>query len=500
MLIRRRTPTVVPIGARASPPEVSTLGLSAPVSALSLAAFRVVFGLSMLWEVYRYLTYEWVARYWVTPKFHFTYEGFRWLSPLPGDGMYYLFYGLGVLALMIALGLCYRLSTVLFFLGFSYVFLLEQTRYLNHFYLVVLLSLLLIFLPAHRAWSLDAYRFPKLRRQWVPGWTVWLLRFQLGVVYFFGGLAKLNADWLRGEPMRQWLAERTDFPVVGQWFTQEWMVYLFSYSGLLIDLLAVPLLVYRKTRLPMFIVLVLFHFTNDQLFSIGIFPWLAIGATTVFLAPSWPAKVYRRGIQHPGLTLSAVLAGAYLALRCHGEVAAFPMFIGAIVGAVLVVYPTASHYATEPAESRPQHPLSSLGITLLIVWVSLQLAVPLRHYFIAGNVSWTEEGHRFAWHMKLRDKSGQVQFYTINPTTGEKQVIDGQNYGLTPRQWRKMSTRPYLIAQFARHLSTYYPGQGIFVLATCSLNGRPPSLLIDPMVDLTQVDYQDWKSNDWILR
>ena len=29
-----------------------------------------------------------------------------------------------------------------------------------------------------------------------PRWYVWLLRGQLGVVYFFAGVAKLNADWL----------------------------------------------------------------------------------------------------------------------------------------------------------------------------------------------------------------------------------------------------------------------------------------------------------------
>lgn len=33
-----------------------------------------------------------------------------------------------------------------------------------------------------------------------------------------------------------------------------------------------------------------------------------------------------------------------------------------------------------------------------------------RHYLIAGTPSWTEEGHRFSWHMKLREKSGTVTF------------------------------------------------------------------------------------------
>ncbi|WKN44234.1 HTTM domain-containing protein [Tunicatimonas pelagia] len=491
--------------------------LNQPVPAYSLAAFRVVFGLCMLWEVYRYLAYDWVARYWIIPQIHFPYEGFHWLAPLPGDGMYYLFYGLGVLALMIALGLFYRFSSLMFFLGFTYIFLLEQTRYLNHFYLIVLLSFLMIFLPAHRVWSWDAYRFSgrwfkRNDPRQIPFWTVALLRFQLGTVYFLGGVAKLNADWLRGEPMRMWLAERTGFPLIGPYFTQEWMVYFFSYSGLMIDLLALPLLLYRKTRLPMFVVLVLFHFTNDQLFSIGIFPWMAIGVTTIFFAPDWPRQVLNSLRNHPLLFVIAMLAGSYLALIVHEEVAFFPMLIGALVGAILANnYCTADRAAWKRSTSQPVSPIISLprpmptwGLTLLIVWASIQLAVPLRHYFIPGNVSWTEEGHRFAWHMKLRDKTGQVQFFTKDETTREKQAIDARSLGMTDRQWRKMSTRPYLIHQLAQHLADQNPGlarpgQGIYVLATCSLNGGEPRLLVDPNVDLTQVDFHDWKRNEWIL-
>jgi len=32
--------------------------------------------------------------------------------------------------------------------------------------------------------------------------------------------------------------------------------------------------------------------------------------------------------------------------------------------------------------------------------------VPLRHLLYPGYVSWNEQGHRFAWQMKLRDKEG----------------------------------------------------------------------------------------------
>ena len=40
----------------------------------------------------------------------------------------------------------------------------------------------------------------------MPLGAVWLVRAQVGIVYVFVGLAKLNADWLlHGDPLRMWL-------------------------------------------------------------------------------------------------------------------------------------------------------------------------------------------------------------------------------------------------------------------------------------------------------
>jgi len=205
--------------------------LFAPIDIASLVYFRIAFGAIMLWEVWRYFSKGWISRYWIDPVMNFTYYGFDWITPLPGPGMYILFAGLGILALAMMVGWHYRLSALLFFLGFTYSFLLEQARYLNHFYLICLISFLMIWMPAHRAFSVDAQQRPAIAAQVAPAWTLWLLRAQLGLVYFYAGVAKLNPDWLAGEPLRTWLAARTDFPVIGHLFTTEWMVYLLSYGG-----------------------------------------------------------------------------------------------------------------------------------------------------------------------------------------------------------------------------------------------------------------------------
>ena len=106
--------------------------------------------------------------------------------------MYVHFGGLGLLCILILLGLWYRAAMILFFLGFTYIFLLEQALYLNHFYFISLLSFLMIFVPAHHALSVDAHRSPELRSETTPAWSLWMLRAQIGIVYFYGGLAKLN--------------------------------------------------------------------------------------------------------------------------------------------------------------------------------------------------------------------------------------------------------------------------------------------------------------------
>jgi hypothetical protein len=108
--------------------------------------------------------------------------------------MYIHFLALGFLAACMTLGWRYRMSAVLFFLGFTYVFLLEKAHYLNHFYFVSLLSFLMIFVPAHRGLSIDAATSRPTPAGVAPAWALWLLRLQVSVVYVFGGLAKLNGD------------------------------------------------------------------------------------------------------------------------------------------------------------------------------------------------------------------------------------------------------------------------------------------------------------------
>ncbi|MGH7126988.1 MAG: HTTM domain-containing protein [Planctomycetaceae bacterium] len=485
-----------------------------PVDIGLLAFFRIAFGVILLWEVTRFFRYGWIAAKFVEPEMHFTYFGFSWVRPWAGTeahpalGMQIHFAVLGVLALCIAVGFYYRIVMPLFLVGFAYVFLLEQSEYLNHFYFVILLSGILCVLPAHRVWSVDAWRqernpvssetpgfwealearnpvFQKIPGFSAPAWTLWLLRAQIAVVYFFGGVAKLNSDWIHGEPMRMFLATRTDFPLLGPYMTEEWMVQVFVWGGLLLDLLIVPFLLWKPTRGWAFVAILSFHVLNNMLFQIGIFPWLMMAATLLFFPPEWVSA-------RPAARGDAPRKRGALRRKRHkagsGETASrSPVFgtTGFLVAA-------------------------ALGFYLLV-----QVVLPLRHFVYPGNVSWTEEGHRFAWHMKLRVKqAAHVEFHatdaegnrfdwTLRPrghdppavlftaadAGGRPLTVDDPLPELTSRQFAAMSCKPDMTLQFCHALADALRARGrrdvaVRVVSYVSLNSREPQLLIDPNINL----------------
>jgi hypothetical protein len=440
-----------------------------PVDGASLAVFRILFGAIMVWEVWRYFTNDWIERYFIEPEFHFTYYGFGWVEPWAGNGMYWHFAALGALAVCIMLGLAYRIVMPLFALGFTYVFLLEQARYLNHFYLVALLAFLLSIVPAHRVWSLDAW-FAKPR--WaptVPTWSLWLLRIQIGIVFVGSSIAKWNGDWIRGQPLHIWLGDRTDFAVIGRYFDEMWTALLFSWGGLLLDLLVVFFLLIPITRPLALLAAAGFHFMNSKLFTIGIFPWLSLGTAVLYFPPDWPRRlpdrIRARRLRLPRPPLISRVGPPPPGWRLSGARALL---------------------------------LAGLGLFL-----ALQVFMPLRHWLYPGNVSWTEEGHRFAWHQKLRDKEADARFFATEPASGRTEEIDPFGY-LTDWQYDEMAARPDMIVQFAQHIER--DAQETFGLrdvevtaeVEASLNGRESQRLINPDADLSSVELSPFTTADYI--
>jgi hypothetical protein len=425
-----------------------------------LVFLRVCLGAMMLWTIWGFYDKELIASLYIRPAFHFSYHGFSWLRPWPGDGMYVHFAALAALSVFVMVGCLHRLSVLLLFLGFGFVFLLEKAVYLNHYYLMCLLCLLFVFLPAHRAWSIDVLLRPRIKSETVPAWTLWLLRFQIGLPYVYGAIAKLKGDWLQGQPMQIWLSKSVWRELLGPVAEEHWLALVFSWGGLIFDACVVPALLWKRTRPYAFAAVVVFHLLNAFMFDIGVFPWLMIGTTTVFFAPDWPKRLITP--PHSGKA--------------------------------------SDRNASDPPKSPPlitQHPATVtpptlrqlLVASLLGLYVLFHLVVPFRRCLYPGSVLWTEQGQLFAWHMMLRDKVNAVRFIVTDPSTGQLLPADIRNW-LSPQQIESMGHDPEMMREFAHVLRRSCEDKGqdveVRVLALCSLNGRKPQPLIDPRVDLSR--------------
>ena len=442
-------------GAPANLSRRISAALFEPVDISFLVFFRIIFGGILLWESYRYFTHGWIRRYYIEPVVNFGYYGFSWVKPWPEPGMYIHFFVLGLAAVCVMAGCLYRIAAPVLFLTFTYSFLLDQTRYLNHFYLVCLISFLMCFLPANRTFSIDALLRPRIHSEVVPAWTLWLLRAQIGIPYFYGGIAKLNSDWLHGgEPMRSWLRPLTRVSGGSAIFTSDWLVYSFVIAGLLLDLLVVPLLLWRRTRPFALAAAILFNLMNAVIFDIGIFPWLMLGSLLIFFPPDLVRR-FARAFLSPGEQVS-------VPPQTIAETSSYP----------------------------PSFASQKLVVRLLVAYFAFQLVFPLRHYLYPGDVNWTEEGHNFAWHMKLRTKSGEAIFTVTHPESGQTWTVKPEDY-LKPHQLTNAITKPDLLVLFGHYLAEEKKREGyenveVRAHVMVSLNGRNPQLLIDPNVDLAK--------------
>ena len=365
-------------------------------------------------------------------------------------------------ALGILLGWRYRVSALLFFLLFTYTELWDLTNYLNHYYFVSLVAGLMVIVPANRSFSLDVRRNPELRATTVPAWTINILRLQLGLVYFFAGLAKLHPDWLlKAQPLRLWLSANADMPIIGHWLTYVGVAFAFSWAGALYDLFIPFLLCWRKARPLAYVAVVVFHILTWLLFPIGVFPWVMIFSTLIFFGAPFHEQLLH-------------------ALR-------------------KLLRQTKSL----PGSALPYWPARTKVMALaLSAFVLFQLLFPFRYALYPGDLFWTEQGFRFSWRVMLMEKSGYIVFQVHNPETGHRIEVNNREF-LTPLQEKMMATQPDMILQFAHFLKEEYRKKGIsspeiYAESWVSLNGRSARPFVNPDVNLAALK-DSWAHRHWIL-
>ncbi len=439
---------------------VEAAGRSVPSD--SVAVFRIGFGLLVAYSSIRFLAKGWVDTLYLAPEYHLYYRWFEWVQPLPAPFMHLHVAALAVLGLCIALGYRHRLATALFLAGFAYTELIDAALYLNHYWFITLTGVLLLILPVHHRWSLDAAAGRVAAHRSVEAGVVWILRAQLAVVYMFAGLAKLNPDWLLGaQPMRLWLADRTHVGFVGPLLDEPVVAYLASWSGAFFDCTIVAWLLWQRSRPYAYAALVAFHLATGALFMIGVFPWVMIVSALIFFDPDWPRR-FAASIRH-GIWMHRLRPDA------------------------------PSSLVPDPRSGSGSRPfIRPWLIGLLAVLAVVQLVLPLRHYAIDGNVRWTSEGYYLSWRVMLTEQAGFVEYRISDPASGDTWMVS-PGLMLTDWQAAHAATRPDLIHATAHLIADHYEQQGIAGVevradAWATMNGREAQRLIDSAIDLAAYD------------
>ena len=431
----------------------------------TLAFFRMGFGLIMCYSIIRFWNKGWIELLYLDPNFHFSYYGFDWIKPI-GQYTYLIFIACFISSLFVMVGYKYRISIITFFLSFTYIELMDKTTYLNHYYFISIISFIMILLPAHVNFSLDSI-INKKHYKYVSSWTVNSLKLLIVIVYIYAGLAKINADWLlEAMPLKLWLTSKYDLPIIGNTLMQKsWVHYGMSWGGMLYDLSIPFLLIYQRTRVLAFFLVIFFHVFTMVLFPIGMFPHIMIFSSMIFFSSKF-----------------------------HNKIIEYIRFIFSKIIPFINNYNTTENKYFEVFKEK-------LVVGTLSVFFVIQLTFPFRHNLYPGELFWHEQGYRFSWRVMLIEKIGYTNFRIFDPISKSSFMIDSSEH-LSPLQLKQMSFQPDFILEFAHYLGDKYSTKNkkveVYADSYVALNGRDSQKFIDPNVNL-YLEKESFKNKTWIL-
>ncbi|MBC8754490.1 HTTM domain-containing protein [Kordia sp. YSTF-M3] len=421
----------------------------------SLVVFRVFFGLLIGLEGFGAIATGWVKRTFIDPDFTFTFIGFEWLQPLPGVGMYVYFAIMGICGFLVMIGYKYRWSIGIFTVLWTCAYLMQKTSYNNHYYLLVLLCIFMWIVPAHHYLSVDAKRNPSIKKIHMPNWCLWIFILQLFIVYTYASVAKIYPDWLSGEVPKNLMGGRQNLPIIGEFLQQNWIHYLLTYVGIGFDLLVIPLLLWKRTRVFIFCCAIVFHLFNSFVLHIGIFPYMSLALCIFFFEPETIRNIF--------LKKKEVYTGNEIILS----------------------------------------PYRNLAIPIFALYFISQIALPLRHWTFEGDVLWTEEGHRLSWRMMLRSKTGYVQLKIVDKSSCQIITYVNPATYTTPKQAKRVAVKPDMLWQFVQFLEAKYAEEGtevsIYAEGRVKVNNHSYQKLFDPTVDIAAEEWLRFSHHTWLL-
>ncbi len=443
------------------------LNLYRPIDNSALIVFRIFFGFLMFFESIGAILLGWVNETFVDVLFTFNFLQFEFLQSLIGPQIYIVYVSMAILGLFIAFGYRYVFAIIGFTILWAFTYFAQKTHYNNHYYLILLISLLLCISPAHRYASLDVKQGRVEESLSCPKWVVRMFMLQVAIVYFYAAVAKLYPDWLAAKPVEIWLSGKsyTSFlwgdgfaERLRLFFSQRWVHLFFAYAGIVFDFFVIPFfMINRWTRWIALISSLIFHLTNSAIFQIGVFPYFALTFVVFYFEVD-------------------TIRTRFLKQK--------PPFVD----------------KNEPSLKSTQRinwVMPALGIYFLI-----QLLLPLRHFAIPGNVLWDESGHRLSWRMMLRTKYGDTSFFVQAKDLPKKSV---RLYDYIRRhQIGDLRAKPDLMWQLAQRIKQDYTNKGyedvqVFIKSSLSVNNRPRSPFTDENFDVGSEPWHYFDRQPWIL-
>tara|TARA_B100000945_G_C20420580_1_gene617756 strand:- start:3073 stop:3801 length:729 start_codon:yes stop_codon:yes gene_type:complete len=235
-----------------------------------------------------------------------------------------------------------------------------------------------------------------------------------------------------------------------------------SWLGMIYDLSIPFLLLYKKTRVFAFILVIIFHLFTAVLFPIGMFPYIMIVASLIF----FDSKFHNKIIHLIKLILSPL-----------------------------------KKYNIERVE-KFKSVNSKLITSIVMIFLIIQIIFPLRFVLYPGNLFWNEEGYRFSWRVMLMEKMGYTTFKIVDGVSNKYFYVDNKDF-LTPFQEKQMSFQPDFIIEYAHFLGNHFTLQGhknieVYADSFVALNGRRSKRFIDPNINLME-EKRSLKHYSWII-
>ncbi|MCY4435195.1 MAG: HTTM domain-containing protein [bacterium] len=264
-----------------------------PASVRGVAVLRIVLGPSVIWHLRPFLADSLSG---ITYHDRFQQQWWPWFPNAP-TGLYVALLWVGVAAaVLMTVGLWSRAATWTAFAVVAYNLFLSETHFHhNRAFLVILLAGVAL-CDNGRVLSLDARRRPPLDDRALV-WPLWLLRFEVAVVYFASGFSKLiDSDWVGGRVLhdrtiryqhevRDTLGDTLADPVL-EVVTARAFHWVLSPAAVATELFIAFGLWFRRTRLAAVWVAVAFHVGIEVSAQVQVFSVIGIGALALWAVPS----------------------------------------------------------------------------------------------------------------------------------------------------------------------------------------------------------------------